>query len=92
MIDHGSKPLIRAGVMEGWAEDMAALARGTRAFCKVSGLVTEARPNWSSADLRPYVQHLLHHFGPDRLIWGSDWPVCTLASSDACLFSEGLTE
>jgi len=81
VIDHGSKPLIRDGVIEGWADDMAALARETSAFCKLSGLVTEAHPNWTTEDLRPYVHHLLDHFGPDRLIWGSDWPVCTLASS-----------
>ena len=83
VIDHGSKPLIWDGVIEGWADDMVALARETSAFCKLSGLVTEAHPNWTTEDLRPYVQHLLDHFGPDRLIWGSDWPVCTLASSYA---------
>jgi L-fuconolactonase len=81
VIDHGSKPLIRDGVMAGWAEDMAALARDTSAFCKLSGLVTEARTDWQTDDLRPYVDHLLATFGPSRLIWGSDWPVCTLASS-----------
>ena len=81
VIDHGSKPLIRDGVIDGWAEDMAALAQDTQAFCKLSGLVTEAAPDWSVDDLRPYVDHLLTTFGPDRLIWGSDWPVCTLAST-----------
>lgn len=83
VIDHGSKPLIRDGIVEGWAEDMAALARDTGAFCKLSGLVTEAGEGWTLDDLRPYVDHLLAHFGPERLIWGSDWPVCTLASSYA---------
>ena len=81
VIDHGSKPLIRGGVISGWAEDMAALARDTDAWCKLSGLVTEAAPDWTTEDLRPYVDHLLNTFGPSRLIWGSDWPVCTLASS-----------
>ncbi|WP_170431729.1 amidohydrolase family protein [Ruegeria arenilitoris] len=80
VIDHGSKPLIRDGVFSGWAEDMAALARDTDAWCKLSGLVTEAAPDWTVDDLRPYVDHLLNTFGPYRLIWGSDWPVCTLAS------------
>ena len=80
VIDHGSKPLIRHGVLSGWAEDMAALARDTDAWCKLSGLVTEAAPDWTIEDLRPYVDHLLNTFGPSRLIWGSDWPVCTLAS------------
>ena len=81
VIDHGSKPYIRDGILSGWAEDMAALARDTTAYCKLSGLVTEAKPDWSTDDLRPYVSHLLETFGPERLIWGSDWPVCTLAST-----------
>ncbi|WP_120633647.1 amidohydrolase [Ruegeria sp. EL01] len=81
VIDHGSKPLIRDGVMQGWAEDIAALARESTAYCKLSGLVTEANPDWQADDLRSYVQHLLDTFGPSRLIWGSDWPVCTLAST-----------
>ncbi len=81
VIDHGSKPLIREKVISGWAEDMVALARDTDAWCKLSGLVTEAEPDWTIDDLRPYVDQLLDTFGPSRLIWGSDWPVCTLASS-----------
>jgi L-fuconolactonase len=81
VIDHGSKPLIRDAILEGWAADMAALASETNAWCKLSGLVTEAAPDWTVDDLRPYVDHLLNSFGPSRLIWGSDWPVCTLASS-----------
>ncbi|PCJ08313.1 MAG: amidohydrolase [Rhodobacteraceae bacterium] len=81
VINHGAKPLIRDGVIEPWATDMAKLASETQAFCKLSGLVTEADVNWTTADLKPYVDHLLNSFGPERLIWGSDWPVCTLASS-----------
>ncbi len=81
VIDHGSKPLIQSGIISPWDTDMAALARDTRAFCKLSGLVTEAKPEWSVDDLRPYVEHVLAVFGPERLIWGSDWPVATLASS-----------
>ena len=81
VIDHGSKPMIRNGILDGWDKDMAALATETSAFCKLSGLVTEARADWTVDDLRPYVDHLLDTFGPDRLVWGSDWPVCTLASS-----------
>jgi L-fuconolactonase len=80
VIDHGSKPVIRESQIEDWAADMAALAEKTQAYCKLSGLVTEAKPNWTVDDLRPYVDHLLETFGPDRLIWGSDWPVCLLAS------------
>ena len=67
--------------MDGWDQDMAALASETSAFCKLSGLVTEAHADWTVDDLRPYVDHLLDTFGPGRLVWGSDWPVCTLASS-----------
>ena len=81
VIDHASKPLIKDSIMTGWAEDMAAIARETQAFCKLSGLVTEASPDWRIQDLRPYVDHLLETFGAQRLIWGSDWPVCTLNSA-----------
>ena len=83
VIDHGSKPLIRDGEIEDWARDMAALAHETEAYCKLSGLVTEAGDGWTVEQLRPYVNHLLTEFGPKRVIWGSDWPVCTLAASYA---------
>ncbi|WP_300069550.1 amidohydrolase family protein [uncultured Ruegeria sp.] len=81
VIDHGAKPAIRDGLIHDWAGGMAALAHQTNAYCKLSGLVTEAKPDWQTGDLHPYVQHLLDTFGPSRLIWGSDWPVCTLAST-----------
>ncbi|UTW12105.1 amidohydrolase family protein [Marinobacterium rhizophilum] len=81
VIDHGSKPGIRFGDFDDWARDMAALAEKTSAFCKFSGLVTEAAENWTLEDLQPYVDHLLRTFGPSRLMWGSDWPVCLLGSS-----------
>jgi L-fuconolactonase len=83
VIDHGAKPLIRDGLIEPWAGDMARLAQQSPVLCKVSGLVTEAKQNWEKADLSPYIAHLFTHFGPDRLIFGSDWPVVTLASSYA---------
>lgn len=79
VIDHGAKPDIAAGGFQPWAENMTALARETGAFCKLSGLITEAGPNWSPADLAPYIEHLLTAFGPERLIFGTDWPVMTLA-------------
>ncbi|QMU57417.1 MAG: amidohydrolase family protein [Boseongicola sp.] len=81
VIDHASKPFIRDQITEGWAQDMTDLAGSTSAYCKVSGMVTEAAENWTTEDLKPYVDHLLTCFGPDRLIWGSDWPVCTLAAT-----------
>lgn len=78
-IDHGGKPEIRAGSFDGWARDMTQLARETNAVCKLSGLVTEAAPDWSDQNLQPYVDLLLEAFGPGRLLWGSDWPVVELA-------------
>ncbi|MCG7494439.1 amidohydrolase [Thalassobius sp. Cn5-15] len=81
VINHGAKPLIADGIIQGWREDMAALAARSNVSCKLSGLVTEAGEDWTPADLKPYVDHLLDCFGPQRLIWGSDWPVCTLAAS-----------
>lgn len=83
VIDHGAKPPIRDGCLTGWAEDMAALAAETGAWCKLSGLLTEAGDTWRTEDLKPYADHLLSRFGPDRLVWGSDWPVCTLAGNYA---------
>jgi L-fuconolactonase len=81
VIDHCAKPAIHASMFEPWATDMAHLAHETGAFCKVSGLVTEAARDWNVADLKPYFDHVLEHFGAGRLIWGSDWPVVTLAAS-----------
>jgi L-fuconolactonase len=79
VIDHGAKPNIAGGMFEPWASDIAAVARETSARCKLSGLVTEAAPDWRVDDLRRYVDHLLATFGPHRLMWGSDWPVVELA-------------
>jgi L-fuconolactonase len=62
---------------------MRVIAQETGAYCKLSGLVTEASPEWTIADLRPYADHLLEHFGAERLMWGSDWPVALLASNYA---------
>lgn len=83
VIDHGSKPEIASGAFDVWAADMAHLAATTGAFVKLSGLVTEAAPDWTTDDLRPYTDHLIAQFGPARIIWGSDWPVATLASDYA---------
>jgi L-fuconolactonase len=81
VIDHAAKPAIGAGAFDGWAAHMASLAAGTTALCKLSGLTTEAGAGWRVETLRPYVDHLLATFGPDRLIFGSDWPVSTLATT-----------
>ena len=81
VIDHGAKPRIADKEFDAWAEDMSALAKNTEAFCKLSGLITEAASDWQPEDLAPYIDHLISSFGTDRLIWGSDWPVLNLASN-----------
>ncbi len=79
VIDHCMKPQIRNPErFDLWAEGMARLAGETGAFVKFSALITEAEPDWSVETLRPYVDHILKVFGPDRIMWGSDWPVCRL--------------
>ncbi|MEP6067425.1 MAG: amidohydrolase family protein [Paracoccaceae bacterium] len=83
VVDHGSKPEIHRGEFAKWAAGMTIIANETNASVKLSGLVTEAGPSWTAQDIQPYAQFLLDHFGPSRVIWGSDWPVCTLASSYA---------
>jgi L-fuconolactonase len=83
VIDHGGKPDIAGGVFQPWADDMARIAGGTNWCCKLSGLATEAAPGWGVEDLAPYVGHLLACFGPERLMWGSDWPVVNLAGGYA---------
>jgi L-fuconolactonase len=80
VIDHGAKPQIAQGRWQPWAEWIRRIARETPAYCKLSGLVTEAGPGWKIDDLRRYTDHLIECFGPQRLMWGSDWPVALLAS------------
>lgn len=80
VMDHIAKPLIKERRLDGWAEDMARAAAVPHVFCKLSGMITEADPQgWTAGHLRPYVQHVLQIFGPERLMFGSDWPVCRLA-------------
>ncbi len=86
VIDHGMKPRIRdhaegPEVFDRWAEGVFRLADQTQASCKFSGLVTEAKEDWTLDDLRPFTDHILAAFGPDRVMWGSDWPVCQLRAS-----------
>jgi L-fuconolactonase len=82
VVDHLAKPDIAAGMWEPWASGLARLAAaGPNVTAKISGLATEAdRRTWSTEQLRPYVRHALACFGPDRLMFGSDWPVCLLAA------------
>jgi L-fuconolactonase len=79
VIDHGAKPVIAKGRYDDWAISMREIAKDQRVYCKLSGLATEAKRNWHQRDLKPYVDLLIEAFGPDRLMWGSDWPVVELA-------------
>ncbi len=82
VLDHGGKPEIAAGRTLPWGSLVSRLAELPTVFCKVSGLVTEAdHRSWRLADIAPYVDRLVGLFGPDRLLFGSDWPVCLLAAS-----------
>jgi len=87
VIDHGAKPDIAGGRLDDWAAQMRAIAADTSAYCKLSGLVTEAGGRWSEEDLKPYVDGLLEAFGPGRLMWGSDWPVVNEAGGYAAWHS-----
>ncbi|HEV2364592.1 MAG TPA: amidohydrolase family protein [Caulobacteraceae bacterium] len=75
VIDHGAKPAIAVGALHDWARAMRTIARETDAACKLSGLASEAGPDWAVDSLRPYADLLIAEFGPERLLWGSDWPV-----------------
>ena len=82
VLDHLGKPDIVGGGQQPWADGITALAAGGNVAAKLSGLVTEADwAAWTPAQLTPYARHALVAFGPDRLMFGSDWPVCTLAAS-----------
>jgi L-fuconolactonase len=81
VLDHVAKPLIREGVVEPWAARMRELGRRENVWCKVSGMVTEADwASWTPETLRPYLDVVVEAFGVRRLMAGSDWPVCLVAS------------
>ncbi len=81
VVDHIAKPEIAHAPMQPWLADLRRVAAYPNVFCKLSGMVTEARRNWTLDDIRPYFEHVLEMFGPSRLMFGSDWPVCLLAGS-----------
>ena len=84
VLDHVAKPVIRAGLLEPWATDLKALAAHENVTCKLSGLVTEARmKGWTQTDFELYLEVALEAFGPQRLMIGSDWPVCLASGSYA---------
>ena len=82
VLDHIAKPSIKDGTVGQWERDIRELAKSPNVFCKVSGMVTEAKwKAWRPADFRPYLDVVFDAFGEDRLMFGSDWPVCLLAAS-----------
>ncbi len=82
VIDHMAKPPIASGEVREWAQEIKAIARYPNVHCKLSGLVTEANPaSWRPEDLQPFVERAIDYFGPERMMFGSDWPVCLLAAS-----------
>ena len=82
VIDHMAKPPIASGKLDEWARELKPLASASNVWCKLSGLVTEASwTDWRVEDFIPYVDKSLEYFGPQRIMFGSDWPVCLLAAS-----------
>jgi L-fuconolactonase len=80
ILDHLAKPRIKEWIMSPWRETIRELARAPNVYAKISGLVTEADYRaWSGEQLRPYIDVALEAFGPQRLMFGSDWPVCLVA-------------
>ncbi len=81
VIDHIAKPSIQDKTLHPWSRDLRALAQNPNVYCKISGLVTEADwKQWTAGDFRPYLDAVFEAFGADRLMFGSDWPVCLLAA------------
>ncbi|AXI48961.1 amidohydrolase [Sulfitobacter sp. SK012] len=81
VIDHCAKPVVAKGADAGdyWRDQMARLAELPNLMCKISGLANEAGPDWNADVLRPVIDHVVKHFGSERIMWGSDWPVLNLA-------------
>jgi len=84
VVDHLAKPSIKSGDIEQWSREIRRLAKHQNVYCKVSGMVTEAEwKGWSEDDFKPYLDVIFEAFGSERLMFGSDWPVCLLAASYA---------
>ena len=82
ILDHIAKPKIKDRVISPWRENITELAKRHNVYCKISGMVTEADyHSWTEADLQPYLDTVFHAFGPRRLMFGSDWPVCLVATT-----------
>ena len=82
VIDHIAKPYIKQGLFKDWAKNMKVIAKREHVYCKVSGMVTEAYwQNWKEEDFNPYLDVIFESFGEDRIMYGSDWPVCLVAAT-----------
>jgi L-fuconolactonase len=82
VVDHIAKPEIKAGEIDAWAQAMREMARSGNTWCKVSGMITEAGwQTWKYEELIPYLDVIFEAFGEDRILFGSDWPVCLLAGT-----------
>ena len=82
ILDHCGVPQVREKILDPWRANIHAIAKFPNVFCKISGLVAYADPrNWTAEDLRPYVEHAIECFGWNRVLFGSDWPVCMLTAS-----------
>ena len=88
VLDHIAKPPIKDGALSPWREQIREFAAAPNVFCKVSGMVTEARwHEWKPADFRPFLDVVFEAFGPDRLMYGSDWPVALLSATYAEVYA-----
>ncbi len=88
VLDHIAKPYIKKGEIKAWAKDISELAEFPNLFCKISGMVTEADyTQWKPEDLTPYLDQVVNAFGTQRIMYGSDWPVCLVAARYAQVLS-----
>jgi L-fuconolactonase len=84
ILDHIGKPGVKAGLVEPWRQHIRELSQFSNVVCKISGVTTEAdHANWTREQLRPYIEHVVSCFGPDRVLFGGDWPVSELAATYA---------
>nr|WP_210264575.1 amidohydrolase [Ensifer adhaerens] len=81
VLDHCGVPEIRSGAEHPWRDHMSEVAKRPNVVAKISGVIAYADENWTAQTLRPYVEHTIAAFGWDRVVWGSDWPVCTLGGN-----------
>lgn len=101
VIDHSAKPFIKDGILSPWDDQMSQIAALPNVYCKISGIVTEADwHKWQVTDFQPYIDVIIKSFGSQRIMFGSDWPVCTVAASykevvdivETCLSKHNLSE